>query len=65
MGMFDEVEIGRFAKIRRAIIDKFVKIPPKMKIGYDLEKDRKLFTVTEEGIVVVSRGQEVKFDDVK
>ena len=54
--VFDDVEIGRDAKVRRAIIDKNVKIPPGATIGYDLERDRQRFTVTENGIVVIAKG---------
>ncbi len=54
--LFENVNIGRHAKIRRAIIDKGVVIPDGMMIGYDLEEDIKRgFTVTESGIVVVPR----------
>ncbi len=55
--IFDRVEIGRNCKIKRAIIDKHVKIPPGTTIGYDLEKDRELYHVTESGIVVIPRTQ--------
>lgn len=54
--LMDSVEVGRHSKIRRAIIDKGVKIPPGTTIGYDLELDRQRFTVTESGIVVVPKG---------
>ena len=50
------VEVARYAKIRRAIIDKNVKVPQKMEIGYNLEEDKKRFTVTESGIVVIPKG---------
>ncbi len=53
--LFDRVNVGRRAKIRRAIIDKGVTIPPDTEIGYDLELDAKRFTVSE-GIVVVPKG---------
>jgi glucose-1-phosphate adenylyltransferase len=53
--LFENVEIGRYAKIRRAIIDEEVKIPEGMEIGYDLEEDRERFTVSESGIVVVTK----------
>lgn len=49
------VTIGKNAKIRNAIIDKRIKIPDGEQIGYDLKKDRKRFTVTEEDIVVVPK----------
>ena len=48
--------MGRHAKIRRAIIDKYVTVPPEFTIGYDLEADAKRFTVTESGLVVIPRG---------
>jgi glucose-1-phosphate adenylyltransferase len=54
--LLDGVDVGRRARIRRAIIDKEVKIPKGAEIGYDLEEDAKRFTVTEGGIVVVPRG---------
>jgi glucose-1-phosphate adenylyltransferase len=51
--ILDNCDIGRRAKIRRAILDKNVRIPEGGTIGYDLELDRKLHHVTESGIVVV------------
>lgn len=54
--LFDNVIVGRRTKIRRAIIDKGVKIPAGMTIGYNLEQDRKRgFTVTEAGIVAIGK----------
>ena len=55
--LFHNVIIGMRAKVRRAIIDKDVRVPDGMKIGYDLEKDRKRFFVTDEGIVVIPKGE--------
>lgn len=50
------VNVGRHAKIHRAIIDKNVDIPPGIEIGFDPEADRaRGFTVTESGITVVSK----------
>jgi glucose-1-phosphate adenylyltransferase len=51
--ILDNCDIGRRAKICRAILDKNVRIPPDTSIGYDLEQDRKLYHVTETGIVVI------------
>ncbi len=53
--LFDGVEIGSQARIRRAIIDKEVKIPPRFVVGYNPEEDRKRFTVTDSGIVVIPK----------
>jgi glucose-1-phosphate adenylyltransferase len=54
--LMEGVEVGRHSKIRRAIIDKGVKLPPGTTVGYDLELDRQRFTVTDSGIVVISKG---------
>ena len=51
--LFENVVIGRHAKIRRAIINKDVEIPPNTLIGYDLEDDKKRYFVSEEGIIVI------------
>jgi len=58
--LMEGVNVGRYAKIKRAIIDKDVIIPQGMVIGYDPEEDRKRFTVTESGIVVVAKKTEIK-----
>ncbi|MDY6862647.1 MAG: glucose-1-phosphate adenylyltransferase [Thermodesulfobacteriota bacterium] len=54
--IMDRVDIGRNVVIKKAIIDKEIRIPPGITIGLDHDKDRKLFTKTESGIVVVPRG---------
>ena len=54
--IFDGVKIGKEVKINKCIIDKDVIIPDKEIIGEDLEKDRKRFTVTESGIIVIPQG---------
>jgi glucose-1-phosphate adenylyltransferase len=53
--LLEGVDIGRYAKIRRTIIDKGVRIPEGLEIGYDLDQDGKRFTVTGSGIVVVPK----------
>ena len=58
--LMEGVNVGRYAKIKRAIIDKDVGIPQGMVIGYDLQEDKKKFHVTESGIVVVAKGTEIK-----
>ena len=57
--LFDGVEVGRHAKIRRAIIDKAVKIPPGFSVGYNLEEDAKRFTVSDSGVVVIPKGARI------
>ena len=54
--LFDGVEIGRNCKIRRAIIDKRVRLPEGTTVGYDLDQDRAAgHTVTDSGIVVIGK----------
>ena len=56
--LFDGVDVGRYCRIRRAIIDKDVKLPPYTVLGYDAEFDRRRgFTVTEGGVVVVPKAE--------
>jgi glucose-1-phosphate adenylyltransferase len=53
--VFGHVNVGRHARIRRAIIDRDVEIPEGTVIGYDTESDRQRYFVTETGITVVTR----------
>ena len=50
------VTVGRHSKIKKAIIDKNNIIPPGVQVGYNPEEDRRRFTVTSRGIVVVPKG---------
>jgi glucose-1-phosphate adenylyltransferase len=52
--LFEDVDIGRRCRIRRALIDKSVRVPPDTVIGFDAEQDRaRGITVSDEGIAVV------------
>ena len=53
--LFQEVDIGRHCKIRKAIIDRDVHIPEGTTIGYDVAADKARYFVTETGITVVTR----------
>jgi glucose-1-phosphate adenylyltransferase len=58
--LMDKVQIGEGAVVNRAIIDKNVKVPAGAAIGLDPELDRaRGFKVTESGITVLAKGQEV------
>jgi glucose-1-phosphate adenylyltransferase len=58
--LFDGVEVGRNCRLRRVIVDKGVHIPPRTEIGYDPAADKaRGFTVTESGLVVIARGEEL------
>jgi glucose-1-phosphate adenylyltransferase len=56
--LFSSVNVGRHCRIRKAIIDKDVKIPERTTIGYDLEHDRRRgFIVTDQGVVVIAKAE--------
>ena len=54
--IMDGVVVGRHCKIKKTIIDKDNIIPPYTDIGYNPVEDRKRFTITPRGIVVVPSG---------
>lgn len=59
--LFDGVDIGRRAKVHRAIIDKGIKIPPGVEVGFDPELDRRRgFTVSDGGVVVLANSDGVE-----
>ncbi|MCE9556205.1 MAG: glucose-1-phosphate adenylyltransferase [Planctomycetes bacterium] len=59
--LFDGVDIGRRARVRRAIIDKGVHIPADTVIGYDHAQDMaRGFTVSEGGITVIAKAEGVE-----
>ncbi|MDD5237200.1 MAG: glucose-1-phosphate adenylyltransferase [Candidatus Omnitrophica bacterium] len=58
--LMEGVNVGRYAKVKRAIVDKDVDIPVGTVIGYDPEEDKKRFFVTESGITVVAKGTHIK-----
>jgi glucose-1-phosphate adenylyltransferase len=55
--IMQEAEIGAGAIVRRAIVDKNVRIPPGMQIGVNLDEDRaRGFTISDNGVVVIPKG---------
>ena len=56
--LFEGVDVGRHSRIRKAIVDKGVRIPPNTNIGYDLEQDRQRgFFVSEQGVVIIPKAE--------
>ena len=52
--IMDNCDIGPHAQVRRAILDKNVRVPEDARIGYDLDADRaRGWHVTDSGIVVI------------
>ena len=58
--IMDNCDIACRAKLRRAILDKNVRIPEDGTVGYDLAADRaRGWHVTDSGIVVIGRERSV------
>jgi glucose-1-phosphate adenylyltransferase len=54
-------KIGEGARLNKVILDKDVEIAPGTVIGENLEEDRKHFTVSDNGVVVIAKGAKVGF----
>jgi glucose-1-phosphate adenylyltransferase len=59
--LMDNVTVGKNSSIKNAVIDKNVKVGENIKIGYNLEDDKKRgFVITTKGIVVIKKGTVIK-----
>ena len=58
--LFEGVSVGQHAVVRNAIVDKGVVIPDGVEIGVDPIADRKRFTISDGGIVVIGKGEVIK-----
>lgn len=58
------VRVGRHARLRRVIVDRDVFIPRGACIGFNEEEDRRRHTVTQRGVVVVTRDDEPLIGDI-
>jgi glucose-1-phosphate adenylyltransferase len=56
--LMPDVRVGRHARIRRAIIDRDVFIPRGAQIGVNADEDRRRHTISEGGVVVVTKDEE-------
>lgn len=56
-------DIGRGCRINNAIFDKDVEVAPGTVIGENLDHDKKRFTVSDEGIVIIPKGTKIGFDE--
>ena len=59
--VMDHTTVGKGARLRRAIVDRYNIIPSDTEIGYDAEEDRRRYHVDRSGIVVVPRGGRREF----
>lgn len=57
--LHDNVHIGRGAVVRGAVLDKNVEVPPGATIGVNPERDGELYTMSENGIIALGKGQRV------
>ncbi len=58
--LMDDVKVGAGAVLRNVIVDKHVEIPANAQIGVDAELDAARFTVSDEGIVAIAKGEVVQ-----
>jgi len=56
--LFENVYVGRNARIERAIVDKNVRIADGDHIGHDLARDALRHTVSEGGVTVVQKAKD-------
>jgi glucose-1-phosphate adenylyltransferase len=59
--VMDHTTVGKGARLRRAIVDRFNIIPADAEIGHNLEADRQRYHVDPSGLVVVPRGGRREF----
>jgi glucose-1-phosphate adenylyltransferase len=59
--IMDHTTVGKGARLRRAIVDRYNIVPADTEIGYDAEEDRRRYHVDRSGIVVVPRGGRREF----
>ena len=59
LGAHAGVQVGRNAVVRNAILDKDVVVPAGATIGVDRDRDRELYTVSDNGVVVIGKGRQI------
>ncbi len=59
--LLGDTKIGKNCRLSKVIIDKNVSIADNVRIGINLEDDKKRFTVSDEGIVVIPKGAKIGF----
>lgn len=58
--LLDDVTVGPETVLRNCVIDKNVIVPAGVKIGVDLDADRERYTISDEGVVVISKNSIVE-----
>ncbi len=49
-----KVDIGRYVRLNKVVVDKHCRIPDGLEVGFDREKDRQRFYVSERGITLIT-----------
>jgi glucose-1-phosphate adenylyltransferase len=57
--IFPGVRIGPGVRLHRCVVDKNVILPPWTRIGLEPAADSELFTVSDEGVVVIEKGRDL------
>jgi len=52
--LLPHVRVGAGCVIKRAVVDKYCRLPPKLVVGVDVEADRRRFHVTEKGVTLIT-----------
>ncbi|MGI8808492.1 MAG: glucose-1-phosphate adenylyltransferase [Acidimicrobiales bacterium] len=60
--LMHNVVIGAGAVVRNAILDKNVEVPPGTTIGVDPDADRRRFALSDNGVVIIGKGQTIPAD---
>ncbi len=58
--IFEGTQVGKGAKLKRVIVDKFVLIPDSFEIGFDRNEDSKNFKISPEGIAIVPKNWKLR-----
>jgi len=52
--LLPNVQVGEGAVLRRAVVDKYCRIPPRLVVGVDPDMDRRRFYVTDKGVTLIT-----------
>ncbi|WGW01486.1 glucose-1-phosphate adenylyltransferase [Vibrio sp. YMD68] len=59
--LLGDVKIGEGCVLRRVIVDKNADIAPGTQIGVNLQEDKKHYHVSEDGVVVIGKGEKIGY----
>ncbi len=52
--LLPNVQVGEGAVLRRVVVDKYCRIPPRLVVGVDADVDRRRFHVTDRGVTLIT-----------